>query len=169
MRRVAGQNQDLHYRNVYAGRFTGRPGADVVVHQQNSLYLYTGQWDTLAPTWVRTMPDPVWDAYRPGDRFLVGDFDGDGKQDLFVYNFTDWSMPYFAMLRSTGQGSEACAGSTRFCPAGARCGRTISSSWPTLMATARTISSCSTARTGAWAICSFSAHRQRPALGPPLR
>ncbi len=106
MRRVAGQNQELHYRNVYAGRFTGRPGADVVVHQQNSLYLYTGQWDTLAPTWVRTMPDPVWDAYRPGDRFLVGDFDGDGKQDLFVYNFTDWSMPYFAMLRSTGQGFE---------------------------------------------------------------
>ena len=48
------------------------------------------------------MPDPVWDAYRPGDNFLVGDFDGDGRQDLYVYNFTDWSMPYFAMLRSTG-------------------------------------------------------------------
>jgi IgA Peptidase M64/FG-GAP-like repeat len=104
MRRVAGQRQDHRYRNVYAGRFTGRTGADVVLHQENSLYLYTGQWDTLAPTWVRTMPDPVWDAYRPGDRFLVGDFDGDGKQDLFVYNFTDWSMPYFAMLRSTGAG-----------------------------------------------------------------
>ena len=66
--------------------------------------LFTGQWDTLDPTWERTMPDPVWDAYRPGDRFLVGDFDGDGKQDLFVYNFTDWAMPYFALLRSTGKG-----------------------------------------------------------------
>lgn len=106
MRSVAAEHMDIAYRNVYAGRFTGRAGADVMIHQENSLYLYTGQTNTLAPTWVRTMPDPVWDAYRPGDRFLVGDFDGDGKQDLFVYNFTDWTIPYFAMLRSTGSGFE---------------------------------------------------------------
>lgn len=104
MRNVAAQHMDHRYRNIYSGRFTGRPGADVVIHQANSLYLFAGQWDTLAPSWVRTMPDPVWDAYRPGDRFLPGDFDGDGKQDLFVYNLSDWSMPYFAMLRSTGTG-----------------------------------------------------------------
>lgn len=104
MRSVAGQHMDHRYRDVFAGRFTGRAGADVMIHQENSLYLYTGQTDTLAPTWVRTMPDPVWGAFRPGDRFLVGDFDGDGKQDLFVYNFTDWSQPYFAMLHSTGTG-----------------------------------------------------------------
>ncbi|HKW83343.1 MAG TPA: M64 family metallopeptidase, partial [Burkholderiaceae bacterium] len=104
MRSVSAQHQDIRYRNVYAGRFTGGPETDMLLHQQNSLYLFKGQWDTLGASWVRTMPDPVWDAYRPGDKFLVGDFDGDGKQDLFVYNMTDWSMPYFAMLKSTGNG-----------------------------------------------------------------
>jgi hypothetical protein len=104
MRNVSAQRQDIRYRNVYPGRFTGGAGADLMLHQENSLYLFTGQWDTVASSWVRTMPDPVWDAYRPGDKFLVGDFDGDGREDLYVYNFTDWSMPYFAMLRSTGSG-----------------------------------------------------------------
>jgi hypothetical protein len=104
MRSVSAQHQDIRYRNVYAGRFTGGPQTDLLLHQENSLYLFKGQWDTLGSTWVRTMPDPIWDAYRPGDKFLVGDFDGDGKQDLFVYNMTDWSMPYFAMLKSTGSG-----------------------------------------------------------------
>jgi len=104
MRRVAGHHQDHRYRHVYAGPFTGGPAEGVVLHQENSLYLYTGTPSSLAPAWVRTMPDPVWDAYRPGDRFLPADFDGDGRQDLFVYNFDDWAIPYFAMLRSTGSG-----------------------------------------------------------------
>jgi hypothetical protein len=104
MRTVAGQFHDHSYRHVYAGSFTGRKAKDVVVHQENSLHLFAGGANEVAPIWVRTMPDPVWDAYRPGDRFLVGDFDGDGRQDLFVYNFTDWAVPYFGMLKSTGSG-----------------------------------------------------------------
>lgn len=46
---------------------------------------------------------PGWQM-GPGDRFFVGDFDGDGKSDLFVYNGTNWSSKWFGMFRSTGTG-----------------------------------------------------------------
>lgn len=106
MRQVCASHQDIRFRRVYTGRFTGGPQDDVVVHTANTLALYRGGLSQVSPIWMRTRPDPVWDDYRVGDRFLVGDFDGDGRADLFVYNFTDWAMPYFAMLRSTGAGFE---------------------------------------------------------------
>ena len=49
-----------------------------------------------------------YDANLPGwqmnknDRYYVGDFNGDGKVDLFVFNGLDWSSRYFGMLKSTG-------------------------------------------------------------------
>jgi hypothetical protein len=45
-----------------------------------------------------------WGGFATNDRFLVGDFDGDGRDDLLVTNFTDWVMPYVATLQSTGTG-----------------------------------------------------------------
>lgn len=45
-----------------------------------------------------------WGGFAGNDKFLVGDFDGDGRDDLLVLNMTDWSMPYAATLRSTGTG-----------------------------------------------------------------
>ena len=44
---------------------------------------------------------PGWQM-RPGDRHMVGDFDGDGREDLWVFNGTNWAIPYLGMLRSTG-------------------------------------------------------------------
>ncbi len=45
---------------------------------------------------------PGWDDMRGHDEFYVGDFTGDGKDDLMVFNGQDWNMPYFILLRSTG-------------------------------------------------------------------
>ena len=45
---------------------------------------------------------PGWGGFATNDRFVVGDFDGDGRDDLLVTNFTDWVMPYVATLQSTG-------------------------------------------------------------------
>ena len=44
---------------------------------------------------------PGWQM-RPGDQHYVGDFSGDGKEDLWVFNGSDWSIPYLGMLRSNG-------------------------------------------------------------------
>jgi hypothetical protein len=45
-----------------------------------------------------------WGGFKGNDRFLVGDFNGDGRDDLLVVNFTDWPMPYVATLESKGNG-----------------------------------------------------------------
>ena len=45
------------------------------------------------------MPD--WQM-RPSDQHFVGDFDGDGKADLFVFNGDAWSIAYLGMLKSGG-------------------------------------------------------------------
>ncbi|MEN9308727.1 MAG: hypothetical protein RL173_2659 [Fibrobacterota bacterium] len=37
-----------------------------------------------------------------GDKFQVGDFNGDKKADLFVYNATNWGAPYATTFLSTG-------------------------------------------------------------------
>jgi FG-GAP repeat. len=47
---------------------------------------------------------PGWGGLARNDKFYVGDFSGDGKDDLYVFNGLDWSMTYVAMLRSTGTG-----------------------------------------------------------------
>jgi hypothetical protein len=47
---------------------------------------------------------PGWDGLAQHDRPILGDFDGDGKCDLFIFNGDDWSMAYLGMFRSTGSG-----------------------------------------------------------------
>lgn len=44
---------------------------------------------------------PGWQM-AAGDQFYVGDFNGDGRDDLYVFNGTDWSTAYLGMLGSEG-------------------------------------------------------------------
>jgi len=58
---------------------------------------------------------PGWQM-RSGDRFMAGDFNGDGRDDLMVYNGSNWDIPYFGMLRSTGSGLQMTRRYDKFLP-----------------------------------------------------
>jgi hypothetical protein len=47
---------------------------------------------------------PGWSWMAPGDRAQVGDFDGDGRDDLLLFNGDDWAVPYLGLYRLTGSG-----------------------------------------------------------------
>ena len=46
---------------------------------------------------------PGWDDMKSGDQFFVADVNADKKADLYVFNGTDWVMPYLEMLGSSGR------------------------------------------------------------------
>jgi hypothetical protein len=46
---------------------------------------------------------PGW-SMAVNDKLFPGDFDGDGRTDLYIFNPDNWSFRYLAMLRSTGTG-----------------------------------------------------------------
>jgi hypothetical protein len=58
---------------------------------------------------------PGWQR-RAGDEFYVADFDNDGRDDLIVFNGTNWSIPYLGMLRSTGAGLQMVRRYDKFLP-----------------------------------------------------
>ncbi len=58
---------------------------------------------------------PGWQT-RSGDEFYVCDFTGDGRDDLLVFNGSNWSIPYFGMLRSTGTSLQMSRRYDKFLP-----------------------------------------------------
>ena len=46
---------------------------------------------------------PGWGGLARNDKLVLGDFDGDGRCDVFIFNGDDWSMPYLGMFRSAGR------------------------------------------------------------------
>ena len=93
---------------LYPGDFTGDGRSDLYVwngrdwstrylamlRSNGSSYTIVRRYDNSLPSW----------SMQPGDRHIVGDFNGDGKDDLYIFNGADWSKAYLAMLRSTGTG-----------------------------------------------------------------
>lgn len=107
--RVPGSWQFQTADQFFVGDFDG-DGADevVVFNGTNWDKPYLGLLDNDGAGGLRLVAR--YDGFLPGwqmgrnDRFFVGDFDGDGKSDLFVFNGTNWSNRWFGMFKSTGTG-----------------------------------------------------------------
>src|SRR5262245_54191077 len=107
--RVPGSWQFTSGDKFYVGDFNGDGKDEVVVFNgTNWAFEYLGLLADdganglkLIARYDNSMPN--WD-FTPGDKFYVADFNGDGKKDLFVYNASNWAIPYVGMLRSSGTG-----------------------------------------------------------------
>jgi len=91
------------FRNCHAGDFDGDGRDELLVHSGEGVLLYrsNGTQLDLAASVVGTVPGP-W-RFQPGDRFHVGDVDGDGRDELVVYNVTDWDTGYLGLLAADGR------------------------------------------------------------------
>lgn len=105
-----------NFSDAISGDFDGDGKADVLIHNGQDLAIYRTN-----PT-THTL-DLVWNANNivpaaPGgitwqpathDQYFIGDFDGDGKDDVYVFNGVDWIFPYLGLLRSDGTGLQGVA------------------------------------------------------------
>jgi hypothetical protein len=124
--------QDGDFRKSAVGDFDGDGKTDLVILDDRQLSLYlarerdVGDRDpitcyppravtgVLHPTWYHT--DILYNSshtrsweFRGSDILLPGDFDGDGKTDLYIANLTAWNISYLCLLKSNGTNFEPVA------------------------------------------------------------
>ena len=95
------------FLKCYVGDFNGDGKSDVLIHYDNSIQIFHSNGVQL--DLVYSSDDvPGWDKIQPHDRFYVGDFNGDGKDEVVVFNGKDWLMPYLGVLADDGNKGLVC-------------------------------------------------------------
>lgn len=108
--RVQGSWQFQPNDQLYIGDFNGDGKDEVAIFNGNDWVMpYLGFLADDGSGGLRLIARydgdiPGWGGFAANDVFFVGDFDGDGKDDLFVFNGADWSLSYVGMIRSSGVG-----------------------------------------------------------------
>ena len=99
---------------------------------------------SLVQRYNSTLPD--WQK-TPGDRHFIGDFTGDGKANLSLFNSSNWSIAYLELLQLNGSGLSMAPARMAPCLTGRRVPmiRTLS---PILTGMAKPICSYIMSRTG---------------------
>jgi hypothetical protein len=92
------------FLRCYAGDFDGDGKDDLLVHSDNSIMLYKSDGAKLDVVFSAVERVPGSWQFKPGDRFYIGDFNGDGKDEVVVYNSTDWAIEYLGLLADDGAG-----------------------------------------------------------------
>ena len=88
----------ITFLKCYAADFNGDGRSDVLVHSGNSIQTFrsNGAQLDIAFSAVERVPGS-W-QFQPNDQFFTGDFNGDGKDEVVVFNGVDWVMPYLGLL-----------------------------------------------------------------------
>ncbi|TDW84064.1 IgA peptidase M64 [Kribbella pratensis] len=92
------------FRNAYAGRFYGTGRSDLLLHHGTSIQLFRADGTALEHSFSAVERVPGSWQFMPNDQVYVGDFDGDGTDEVAIFNGTDWVMPYLGLLKSDGAG-----------------------------------------------------------------
>jgi hypothetical protein len=90
------------FLNAYTGDFNGDGKDDVLVHNDNSIIIYRSNGSQLDLVFSAVGSVPGSWNFKPNDQFYIGDFNGDGKAEVVVYNSKDWPVKYLGLLADDG-------------------------------------------------------------------
>jgi IgA Peptidase M64/FG-GAP-like repeat len=86
----------------YSGDFNGDGKDDLLIHSGNSITIYRSDGSKLDLIFSVVERVPGSWQFKPNDQFYIGDFNGDGKDEVVVYNSVDWVMEYLGLLVDDG-------------------------------------------------------------------
>lgn len=90
------------FLKCYAGDFNADGKDDLLIHSGNGIQIFRSDGAKLEHVFTAVERVPGSWQFQPGDRFYIGDFNGDGKDEVVVYNSTDWIMEYLGLLVDDG-------------------------------------------------------------------